>query len=259
MKLKSKNRHKRSFSQHFKLWLKPLLVFFLIASIGWSLVYYNPSELLKTRVSWEIDRSDLVNKTTLEAQIKPLIQGAYQLDLHQIKQRLEQHPWVQNAQVKRLFWDAINIHITTHKIAAHWEDIACNQSATLKKCQGYVTTQGVLITPDHLFFKPNSQTSEPLVLLKSNNNPEKSSTLLKDYQAYQAILADMKIHSLVRSNIDHLIIKPNMTVVLGYNNQQQRLKNFVKIYQKLRRKISLKRLHKATYNMRYPKGFTLKY
>ncbi len=259
MKFKSKNRHKRSFSQHFKLWIKPFLIFLLMAIVGWSLVYYNPSEHLKTQVSWEIDRSDLVNKATLELQIKPLVQEAYKLDLHQIKQQLEQHPWVQQAQVKRLFWDAIEIHITTHKIAAHWENIACDKSTKLKKCQGYVTNQGILITPENLFFQPNSQTNESLVLFKSNNNPEQGVALLKDYKIYQEILGDMKILSLVRSNIDQLIIKPNMTVVLGYKNQQQRLKNFVKIYQQLRRKISLKKLHKTTYDMRYPKGFTLKH
>ena len=230
-----------------------------MAIIGWSVTHYNPRELLKVNINWTIDRSDLVSKEALEQQIKPLINEDYQLDLHEIKYALEQHPWVQYAQVKRLFWDAIGINITTHQIATHWQNIACNQTTESKKCQGYITTEGVLITPENLSYQSNNQENEPLALLKSNHNLEKSVSLFKDYRAYQTILAEMKILSLARSNIDRLTIKPNMTVILGYNNQQQRLKNFIKIYQKLRQKISLKKLHKMTYDMRYPKGFTLKY
>ena len=259
MKLRSKNQHRRSPLQYLKLLLWPLIFTLVISIIVWGNYHYNPSELLKISINWEIDHDYLVNKEALEKQIKPLTDRPYQLDLHEVKEELERHPWVQEAQVNRLFWDAIQISVITHTIAAHWENVACNQSLEQKNCQGYITTQGNLITPENLYYQSNDQASENLVILKSDHQLERYDSLLEDYRAYQLILSDLKILALTRSNIDRLTIKPNITVVLGYSKQQQRLRDFIKIYHKLRQKIPLRKLNKATYDMRYPKGFTLKY
>jgi cell division protein FtsQ len=259
MQLKSRNQRRRTLLQHLKLWLKPLAFSLIIATIGWGVYHYNPSELLKISINWEIDRPQLVNQKTLERRIKPLINQSYQLDLYKVKHELEQHPWVQEAQVRRLFWDSIHINITTHKIAAHWENIACKHPFEKVNCQGYITTQSNLITPENLFYQVDNQDPEDLVLLKSGDHPKQYTSLLKDYRTYQKILSELTILSLTRSNIDHLLIKPNITVVLGYSKQEQRLQDFVKIYKKLRQKIPIKKLNKSTYDMRYPKGFTLKY
>lgn len=259
MKLKSKNQHRRSLFQYLKLLIWPLIFSLVISIIVWGNYHYNSSEILKISVSWEIDRDYLVNKETLEKQIESLTNKPYQLDLHGIKDELERHPWVQEAKVKRLFWDSIQIGIITHPIAAHWENVACDKSLEKENCQGYITTQGSLIKPENLYYQRNDKTSENLVVLKSGHQPERYNSLLKDYRDYQLILSDLKILALTRSNIDQLTLKPNITVVLGYNKQQQRLKDFIKIYNKLRQKIPLRKLNKATYDMRYPKGFTLKY
>ncbi|MBT4001362.1 MAG: FtsQ-type POTRA domain-containing protein [Candidatus Thioglobus sp.] len=259
MQLKSRNQHRLPLLQQIKRWFKPLIFGLIITAIGWGETQYNPSELLKISINWEIDRPQLVNQKTLEQQIKPLINQSYQLDLHKVKYELEQHPWVQEAQVRRLFWDAIHIDVTTHKVAAHWENIDCKQPFEQEDCQGYITTQGNLIMPENLFYQIDGQTPSDLVLLKSGEHPKQYDSLLKDYRVYQKILSELTILSLTRSNIDRLTIKPNIAVVLGYNKQQQRLQDFIKIYKKLRQKIPLKKLNKATYDMRYPKGFTLKY
>ncbi|MDB2590286.1 cell division protein FtsQ/DivIB [Candidatus Thioglobus sp.] len=259
MKLKSKNQHRRSLFQYLKLLLWPLIFTLVVSIIVWTNYHYNSSEILKISVNWEIDRDYLVNKETFEKQIESLTNKPYQLDLHGIKDALERHPWVQEANVKRLFWDTIQIGIITHPIAAYWENLACNKPLEKENCQGYITTQGSLIKPENLYYQRNDQALENLVVLKSGHQPEQYGSLLEDYRTYQLILSDLKILTLTRSNIDQLTLKPNITVVLGYNKQQQRLKDFVKIYHKLRQKIPLRKLNKATYDMRYPKGFTLKY
>ena len=259
MRSRKRNRRKLSAQQQLKRWLKPSLLLVVFSLLGWNIYHYNPEELLKVDINWNIDNTNLVNQEALKKQIAPLVSESYQLDLQDIKRELEYHPWVLEAKLKRLFWDTINININTHKIAAYWQNINCEQDLKQSNCRGYITTQGDLITPKNLLYHQEDKKLENLIELKSTYNLEKSTTLLDDYHAYQYILDDMKINKFIRSNIDSLKIKPNITVILGYSQQQQRLKNFIKIYQKLRQKIPLKKLNKATYDMRYSKGFTLKY
>ncbi len=258
MRFRKKNKRKLPITQHLKRWIKPLLLLALFSTIGWNIYQYNPSELLKVSVNWHIDRTYLVDRPRLENSIKPLVAELHQLDLHAIKHELERHPWVKEAQVKRLLLDTIDINITTHEIATHWQNIACEQDQSANHCQGYVTTTGVIITPKNLFYHQQEGSNDAIKLYSAydeNNN----NSLLEHYQTYQQILTKMHITKLIQSNIERLIIKPNITVILGYNQQQQRLKDFIKIYAKLRKKIPLRKLNKATYDMRYSKGFTLKY
>ncbi|WP_428086294.1 cell division protein FtsQ/DivIB [Candidatus Thioglobus sp.] len=253
------NKRNISVFRRIKLWIKPLLLLSTILIIGWNTYHYSPSESPKADVNWTIDNTYLVKQVALEAKIEALVNKAYQLDLHEIKEELEQHPWVLEAQVRRLFWDSININIITHKVATRWENVDCQQDLLQKNCQGYITTQGILITPNHLFYHQPGENSIDLVELKSVYDLEKSAQLLDDYQRYQQILKTLKISTFIRSNIDKLSIAPDITVHLGYNQQLQRLQRLVKIVAKLKKKIPLKKLNKATYDMRYPKGFTLKY
>lgn len=259
MKFKKRNRRKLSLFQHIKRWLKPVSLLVLLVLIGWNIYHYNPGDSLKVNVNWTIDNTELVSQETLEKKIEPLVNELYQLDLHEIKTELERHPWVLKAQVKRLFWDSISINISTHQPVALWKNIDCQNNKRQDNCQGYITAQGKLITPQNLFYHQPSENTPNLIELQSSYNPDKSILLLNDYRDYQKILDDMKINTFIRSNIDSLSIEPNITVVLGYSKQLQRLQKFIKIYKELRKKIPLKRLKKSTYDMRYPKGFTLKH
>ena len=49
---------------------------------------------------------------------------------------------------------------------------------------------------------------------------------------------------------------PNIKIILGYDKQNQRLKRFIKIYNRIQNK---KRIKNATFDMRYSKGFALSY
>jgi cell division protein FtsQ len=253
-----RNQRRLSATQQIQRWIKPIILLTLISAIIWGVYQYNPSKLLNVKTNWTIDNTNLVTQKTLEQKIKPLVNKLHQLDLSAIKHKLEQHPWVMKAQVKRLFLDVIGINITTHQVASYWQNINCKQNQQ-DNCKGYISKQGKLITPKNLFYHQQNDNSKQLIELQSAYSLAKSKLLLTDYQAYQQILNKMKISTFVRSNIDTLTIKPNITVVLGYSQQQQRLQKFTKIYAKLRKKIPLRKLNKATYDMRYPKGFTLKY
>jgi cell division protein FtsQ len=257
-KRSKRNQRRLSATQQIQRWIKPIALLILISVIIWGVYQYNPSKLLNVKTNWIIDNPNLVTQKTLEQTIKPLVNKLHTLDLNAIKHKLEQHPWVLKAQVKRLFLGVIGINITTHQVASFWQNINCKQNRP-NNCKGYISKQGQLITPKNLFYHQKNNNDKQLIKLKSTYNLAKSNLLLSDYQAYQQILNKMKISTFVRSNIDTLTIKPNITVVLGYSQQQQRLQRFIKIYAQLRKKIPLRKLNKATYDMRYPKGFALKY
>ncbi len=247
MKYRCKNRHKKSIYQHiFKL----LSVIILLGLIVWGVQNTHLSGFLKVDINWEIDKKFPVTQQVLEQHIFPLITETYQLNLHQIKHELERHPWVADAKVKRLFWNFINIKISAQRISMRWKNKDCPNDAKTQTCQGYISTKGELFTPNKII-KSNA------IIATSAHDKDIVKTLFDDYQTYKAIIKPMVITSISKTNIDTLFIKPNIKVVLGYQKQQKRLKNFVKVYKKLRQSIARAKLNRATFDMRYAKGFSL--
>ncbi len=230
-------------------WLKALLIISVILTAAWNVYKFNTDELLKVEINWEIDDGFPGSTTSLKEAVIPFTKKAHQLDLHEIKYALELFPWVKTATVKRLFWDAIHIKITQQKVALRWKNQSCKKQDKKTLCRGYVSTNGEVFTPEKLI-----ESNKPLVI----SSVEKTNSLLKDYQSYQQIIKQMTIKTLLRSDIDTLIIEPNITVILGYSNQHERLEKFQKVYKQLRKKIGKAKLNKATYDMRYPKGFVFK-
>ncbi|MDC9726584.1 MAG: FtsQ-type POTRA domain-containing protein, partial [Candidatus Thioglobus sp.] len=181
MKFKKRNRRRRSARQLIKHWIKPILLITLIALIAWGWKHYNPTNLLKVALNWSIDHPELVSQTTLEQQIKPLVVELHQLDLPNIKQTLEQQPWVLTAQVKRSLLDVIDIHITTHQVATHWQNIDCTPPKATN-CQGYITQQGELIKPTNLFYHQSesaesAESAENFIELRSADKTENAKSL----------------------------------------------------------------------------------
>ena len=246
------NRKKLSFKEklkNFLPWIKVFLIISILLTTAWNIYKFNTDELLKVEINWEISDEFPGSIVSLKDAINPLKIKAHQLDLHEIKYTLEQLPWVRTATVKRLFWDSIHIQITQQEVALKWKNQDCNKEDKQPLCRGYISTSGEVFTPEKLI-----ESNNPLVV----SNAKKTNGLLKDYQSYQQIIKQMPIKTFLRSDIDTLIIDPNITVILGYSNQHERLERFYKVYKQLRKKIGKAKLNKATYDMRYPKGFVFK-
>ena len=67
----------------------------------------------------------------------------------------------------------------------------------------------------------------------------------------------MVIKTFSKTNIDQLTLEPNVTVILGYQKQKERLDRFLRAYSELKKEN--KKVKRATFDMRYPKGFALSY
>lgn len=234
--------------------VKPMIITLLV-SIGlgfgvWYLALAKPIGFLKINITWNIDSQLPITATTLKSQIKPLITRTYWLDLNRIKHSLEQNPWVEQANIKRLLWNRVKISITAKSVAMRWKNPDCKTQNAVKNCTGYVSTSGVLFIPQHHI------TSTATIAL-TKPNPAIITQLYKDYQHYQKLANPMIIKSFAQTNIQTLTFKPDIKVVLGTQKQQQRLLRFLKAYKKLRKKT--KKAQNATFDMRYPKGFSVRY
>ena len=216
--------------------LKKLTYLFIFLLLAGLIYVIDGSELLEPKISWEIDGSLATETAQYDQLIKPLLNNKYLIDLSQLKEKIEQHPWISRAEVNRLFWNKIRIAIEKHNIAMRWGS------------EGYISNQGVL-------FKPNlSIDSDAPLAIVSEDRIEQ---FYVDFMNYQSILGPLIIKQFERSHIDELILEPNIKVILGYQKQSERLQIFIKAYDKLNESSKIRK--RGIFDMRYPKGFALSY
>ena len=114
--------------------------------------------------------------------------------------------------------------------------------------EGYISNQGIL-------FKPNlSINSEAPLAIVSEDRIEQ---FYVDFMNYQSILGQLIIKQFERSYIDELTLEPNVQVILGYQQQSERLQVFIKAYEQLKGSSKIRK--RGIFDMRYPKGFALSY
>ena len=210
-----------------------LFVFLLFAGL---IYVIDSSDLFEPKISWEIDGSLTTETSQYDRLIEPLLNNKYLIDLSQLKEKVEQHPWISGAEVSRLFWNKIRIAVVRHEVAMRWGS------------EGYISTQGVL-------FKPNLSidSGAPIAIVSEDQIGQ----FYVDFLNYQSILGPLIIKQFERSLIDELTLEPNMKVILGYQQQSKRLKVFMKAYDQLKRSSKIR--ERGIFDMRYPKGFALSY
>jgi cell division protein FtsQ len=210
-----------------------LFVFLLFAGL---IYVIDSSDLFEPKISWEVNGSLTTETSQYDRLIEPLLNNKYLIDLSQLKEKVEQHPWISGAEVSRLFWNKIRIAVVRHEIAMRWGS------------EGYISTQGVL-------FKPNFSidSGAPIAIVSEDQIGQ----FYVDFVNYQSILGPLIIKQFERSLIDELTLEPNMKVILGYQQQSKRLKVFMKAYDQLKRSSKIR--ERGIFDMRYPKGFALSY
>ena len=216
--------------------LKKLMYLLLILVIAGLIYLFDKSNLLEPKISWEIN-GDLATQTyQYDELIKPLLNNRYFINLSQLKDKVEEYPWVEEASVNRVFWNRIRVIIKNHDIAMRWG------------VNGYISSSGVL-------FKPNFSviSDKPIAIVEEDNIEQ----FYIDFTHYQSILDPVKITHFERLNIDQLTLDNNIKIILGYQKQNERLGLFIKIYENLKKYKKIKT--RGIFDMRYPKGFALSY
>jgi len=246
---RGKNRQQKTPVQSILPTIKVLAIFVFLGLVIWGFFSSNSADLFKVEVHWDIDKTLPIEQQKLNEKIQPLIQDKYQLDLHEIKLVLESEPWVSEVHIERLLWNSIQIKVRSHQIAMRWEDVHCKSKDKIN-CVGYISDQGKLFIPKIII-------PSDAVLMRSKPKQAIVNHAYTDFQHYQSSIAPMVIKTFSKTNIDQLTLEPNVKVVLGYQKQKERLERFLKAYKKLEKKRS--KVKRATFDMRYPKGFALSY
>jgi cell division protein FtsQ len=246
---RGRNKRQKTPTQLLVPFVKAAPFFIILGLMIWGVLSTNPAELLKADVRWDIAKTPPIDQRILKEKIQPLIQDKYQLDLHEIKLALESEPWVNKADVERLFWNSIQIKIEFQQIAMRWEHSHCKSKEKIN-CVGYISTQGLL-------FMPNKITPSDAILARSKPDKNTITQLYTDFEYYRSSVDPMVIKTFSKTNIDQLTLEPNVTVILGYQKQKERLDRFLQAYSELKKKN--RKVKQAAFDMRYPKGFALSY
>lgn len=211
---------------------------YLVLALALIFVIYlvDRSKLLDPKISWEIDSVLVTDAQRYEDLIKPLIDNKYRINLNQIKMKLRESQRVSNADAERIFWNQIKVSIQEHDIAMRWGS------------DGYISSKGVLFKPDFTI-----RSEAPLGLFSESNVTD----AFFDFRQYQAILDPVKISIFERTSIDELTLENNIKVILGHQRQNERLKIFVKSFEKLKKYKKIRT--RGIFDMRYPNGFALSY
>ncbi|SMN01643.1 hypothetical protein SPONN_2740 [uncultured Candidatus Thioglobus sp.] len=245
------NKRKKTLTALLMPFTKWLLGLLILAGLAWGFYQANLISFFKAEIEWQIDKNLPIEQEKFKKSVQSLTQYQHQLDKNKISQQLKKQPWVEAVHIDQEFFGTTKIKVSAKKVAMRWKNTACKTDDKIT-CSGYISTNGELFIP-----KKMPEFNVPLA--RSKSNKDTISELYQDYQHYQRQAGKMQIKVFSKTHIDQLIFKPNIKVNLGYRQKKQRLIRFLKAYKKLRQKVARKKLDKATFDMRYPKGFSLKY
>ena len=217
--------------------VKRLVYLLLLISLASLFYMADNSDIFDPKISWESDEKLSANIEHYENSIKPLMGNKYLIELSQLKDKIESHPWVARTTIKRLFWNKIHIKLESHDIAMRWGE------------DGYISSNGIPFKPNQLV-----DSDTPIAIVPENQ----VKAFFEDYKNFQSIVDPLNISRFERNHIDKIWLDNNVQIILGNKMQGERLKRFVEVYKKLK-VTSLKIKSKGIFDMRYPKGFALSY
>ena len=229
-------KQKKPFKYVLNKIFKSVFYLLLALSIVFLIYLIENSTLLKPNVSWEIKGELQAQAYEYDELIEPLLINKYLLNLSQIKNKLEESPWISNVEVERIFWNRIRVGLEKHDIAMRYGT------------EGYISSRGIL-------FKPNLtiNSDKPIGIVSETEVKQ----FYSDFTMYQSILEPVKITLFERTSIDELTLDNNIKVILGHQNQNERLELFVKSFDKLKKYEKIRT--RGIFDMRYPNGFALSY
>ncbi len=193
---------------------------------------------------------DYADRDALIASIKPhTLLGFYGLDIEQLRQTVEAHPWIASARVRRVWPSRISVNVEEHEPAARWND------------DHLISKRLVLFKPHQLErqstdFELWSDVFRPLpqVLGAQGRHVE----LLDAYRAYDQQLARFDLSLTLLEEDDRLsqtlTLSNGVIVRLGLEARELRMSRFLDVYERITEQAKDGPL---SFDMRYSNGFAL--
>ncbi|MBL4820691.1 MAG: cell division protein FtsQ/DivIB [Gammaproteobacteria bacterium] len=201
-------------------------------------------------ISWHLNRPihtlqvDSALQHVTESEVKTLLavymgEGFFEIDVSSVRERLETHPWIARAEVKRIWPDNLALSITEEVAIARWgQTRLLNQYADV-------------------FAPAQIGTMASLPLL---SGPQGSQTkMMEQYQILNQLLfpAGLRLEQLNLSERMswELVIEGGLKIVVGKVDVREKIKRLIDIYDtQIRNDIAVI----ETIDLRYSNGFSVK-
>ena len=171
-----------------------------------------PISKVKMENQWQHIQEDEIRKVVIDY----MGVGFFRFDVNELKLRLEKHPWVKEASIKRLWPESLGLSLTEYTVIARW-----NESELLSQGGGVFQPMDLsnLQSLPQLFGPANSE-----------------SRVMEQYHAFNQILfsADLKLTSLkltARGSWD-LVVNNSMKIKIGRRELVERLERFKDFYER---------------------------
>lgn len=224
IKAKPRRQHRSNAgrSQSWSLYVKQLgralgcvLVFFAVGYLGfWC---YDPANFPISSVK-VFGETKYLSKEVIQKVVLPELKGGFfRLKVSTLQQQLLLLPWVKQVSVRKVWPDQLVLHFEEHSPLALWGS------------KGVFSTTGVLFYPDLSKLKFDH-------LPKLRGSEGKAAQVWQQYLAMEQTLLPLHLTitqlDLAPRGAWHLKLSNGITVILGTNDVQMRLKRFVLAYEK---------------------------
>ncbi len=201
---------------------------------------------------------DYVDRNRLKQAVGQHIgKGFYGLDIDDVRESVERLPWIAHARVSRIWPGRIEVLVEEHEPSARWND----DQLLSKRRELFAPPQLQLDNPRY------HQWREVFAQLPQIRGAEgRQGELFDTYREYQQNLTELSQTGeldLVTLDEDErgsqtLVLFNQVTVRLGYEEQELRMQSFLDVYQRMQSKIERHAaVSTATFDMRYSNGFAL--
>ena len=201
---------------------------------------------------------DYVDRNRLKQAVGQHIgKGFYGLDIDDVRDSVEQLPWIAHARVSRIWPGRIEVHVEEHEPGARWND----DQLLSKRHEAFAPPQLQLDNPR---FHQWREVFAQLPQIRGAEGRQKE--LFDTYRKYQQDLAGLSgTGKLTLETLDEdergsqtLVLSNQVTVRLGYEEQELRMQRFLDVYKRMETKIKRHAaVSTAIFDMRYSNGFAL--
>lgn len=200
-----------------RLMWRVMLLTVLATAVYWGWIYASPwvnQPIRQVMLQGDIPR---IEQQRIMMQLQSQALGEFfNVDLHQVKDQVEDNPWIDSAVVSRVWPDRLMVEVSPQIIVARWGE---NQ---VLNHHWQVMDVDLDLVPD----------LESLPLLQGP--PEQTDNIAQHYRAMNAILAREELaidslHMAKRGAVD-LALNNRIQVRLGRDEGMQRLQRVVQIY-----------------------------
>ena len=142
----------------------------------------------------------------------PEVGNFFTLEVDRVQQQLQRLPWVYQASVRKQWPDSLRVYIVEQPVAAFWNE------------KDLVNTHGEVFEADR----------ESLELIALSGPDEEAPRVLEEYRRLQPLLAGKgydirRLHLTPRFSWE-LTLNDGVTLILGRDDIEARLKRFVNVY-----------------------------